>query len=75
MKRERMQIEKAWEQALGNIFQPYVAPSELPAARSEKLVQSSSYEIRRHLARTAAKRGLSSLQSHLQDEYWGKRPF
>lgn len=71
---KRVDIEKAWEQAVGNIFQPYVAPQVDRAARPEKLVRSSSYDIRRHLARTAAKRGLTSLQVHLQDEYWGKHP-
>ena len=75
MERKRMQIEKAWEQALGDIFQPYVAPQGRAPARPEKLAQSSSHDIRRHLARTAAQRGLTSLSAHLQDEYWGKHPF
>ncbi|HKT77316.1 MAG TPA: hypothetical protein VJQ78_11330 [Sphingobium sp.] len=75
MDSKKMQIERAWEQAFGNIFQPYVAPTGERSERPEKLVQSSSHDIRRHLARTAAQRGLTSLNPHLQDEYWGKDPY
>ncbi|HKY81145.1 MAG TPA: hypothetical protein VJM09_06700 [Sphingobium sp.] len=73
MERKRMQIEKAWEQAFGNIFQPYVE-TRPAAAESPKAFQASSYEIRKHMAQTAARQGSTALHHYLQDEYWGKRP-
>lgn len=73
MERKLMQIEKAWEQALGNIFQPYTQKRE-PAARPVEPFQASSYDIRKHMAKTAARQGSTSLHQYLADEYWGKRP-
>ncbi|HEX7742434.1 MAG TPA: hypothetical protein VF442_08380 [Sphingobium sp.] len=75
MERKLMQIEKAWEQALGNIFQPYAPKRETAAARPTETFQASSYEIRKHMARTAARQGSTSLHQYLADEYWGKRPY
>ena len=70
-------IEKAWEQALGNIFQPYThAPDERKKALDSFHVglSNSSYDIRRHLARTAARQGSTVLNRLLADEYWGMHP-
>lgn len=70
-------IEKAWEQALGNIFQPYTrAPHETKKALESfhSGLTNSSYDIRRHMARTAARQGSTALHRFLADEYWGKHP-
>lgn len=70
-------IEKAWEQALGNIFQPYTHGPHEPKKALETFragLNSSSYEIRRHLARTAERQGSTALNHFLADEYWGKHP-
>jgi hypothetical protein len=77
MERKQIDIEKAWEQALGNIFQPYTGTPHEPKKAMDSFgagLSSSSYEIRRHLARTAARQGSTSLHQFLADEYWGKRP-
>lgn len=74
MERKLMQIEKAWEQALGNIFQPYTGTKREPADKASNAFQASSHEIRRHMAKTAARQGSTALHQYLQDEYWGKRP-
>lgn len=69
-------IERAWEQALGNIFQHTNVPHE-PKKALESFragLNSSSYDIRRHLARTAARQGSTALNSLLADEYWSTRP-
>lgn len=75
MESKRIQIEKAWEQALGNIFKPYTDPTREAAGQPAKAFQASSYEIRKHMAKTAARQGSTSLHEYLQDEYWGKRPY
>jgi hypothetical protein len=75
MARKPVDIEKAWEQALGNIFQPYTHGKRETAVRPANPFQASSYDIRKHMARTAARQGSTSLHQYLQDEYWGKRPY
>ncbi|HKX36770.1 MAG TPA: hypothetical protein VJM79_08940 [Rhizorhapis sp.] len=75
MERKLLQIEKAWEQALGNIFQPYTGTARKPAMPPADAFQSSSHDIRRHMAKTAARQGSTALHQYLQDEYWGKRPY
>jgi len=69
----KIQIEKAWEQALGDIFHPYTHPSESPAGPSPDAFRASNYEIRRHMAKTAARQGSTALHQYLADEYWGQR--
>ncbi|WP_340266434.1 hypothetical protein [Sphingobium mellinum] len=73
MERNKIEIEKAWEQALGDIFHPYMGPGEKPARPSPDAFRASSYEIRRHMAKTAARQGSTALHQYLADEYWGKR--
>jgi hypothetical protein len=78
MDRKQIDMEKAWEQALGNIFQPYTGTPHEPTKAMDTFgaaLNSSSYEIRRHLARTAARQGSTALNQFLADEYWGKRPY
>ncbi|NIJ15976.1 hypothetical protein [Sphingobium vermicomposti] len=79
MEGKRIQMEKAWEQALGNIFKPYTATDRDPVAKAidtfGSSLGSSSYEIRKHMARTAARQGSTALGRCLADEYWGKRPY
>ena len=75
MERKLMQIEKAWEQALGNIFQPYTQVKREAASPHPATFQASSYDIRKHMAQTAARQGSTALHQYLQDEYWGKRPY
>ena len=74
---KRIQMEKAWEQALGNIFKPYTGSDRDPVAQAidafGSSLGSSSYEIRKHMARTAARQGSSTLGRCLADEYLGKR--
>lgn len=73
MSAKRIEIEKAWEQALGNIFQPYTGPGR-STGEADLSFQASSYDIKKHMAKTAARHGSTSLQRYLQDEYWGKHP-
>ena len=76
MERKRIEIEKAWEQALGDIFHPYADVKREPAKALDSFrasLGSSSYEIRRHMARTAARQGSTALHQYLADEYWGKK--
>jgi hypothetical protein len=73
MDRKRIEIEKAWEQAFGNIFQPYTGPGRSPVPQDVSF-QASSYDIKKHMAKTAARHGSTSLERYLQDDYWGKRP-
>jgi hypothetical protein len=78
MNRKPMDMEKAWEQALGNIFQPYTGTQHGSTKAMDAFgaaLSSSSYDIRRHLARTAARQGSTALNQFLADEYWGKRPY
>ncbi|EZP71892.1 hypothetical protein BV96_02022 [Sphingomonas paucimobilis] len=75
---KHIEMEKAWEQALGNIFTPYTGADHDPVRKAingfASSLGSSSYEIRRHMARTAARQGSMALGQCLADEYWGKRP-
>ena len=78
MDRKQIDMEKAWEQALGNIFQPYTGREHEPKKTMDAFraaLCSSSYDIRRHMAQTAARQGSTSLNQFLADEYWGKRPY
>ena len=73
MERSKIQIEKAWEQALGDIFHPYTDPQRKSAPPVAEAFRASSYEIKRHMAKTAARQGSTALHQYLADEYWGKR--
>lgn len=73
MERSKIQIEKAWEQALGDIFHPYTEPRQMASGPAPDAFRASSYEIRRHMAKTAARQGSTALHEYLADEYWGKR--
>ena len=78
MEKRLLQIEKAWEQALGDIFQPYVDLKREPTAKAMEafravLGSSSNNDIRRHIARTAARQGSTFLSRYLVEEDW-RRP-
>lgn len=73
MERNKIEIEKAWEQAIGDIFHPYTDPNKAPSKTANDAFRASSYEIKRHMAKTAARQGSTALHQFLADEYWGKR--
>lgn len=74
MDRKLIQIEKAWEQALGDIFQPYVDLKREPTTRAmdafRAVLGGTDYDIRRHIARTAAQQGSTFLSRYLVEEDW-----
>lgn len=74
MERDLLKIEKAWEQALGDIFQPYVdlkrEPTSKAMAAFRAVLGSSDYEIRRHIARTAERQGSTFLSRYLTEDDW-----
>lgn len=74
MEKRLLQIEKAWEQALGDIFQPYVDLKREPTARAmdafRAVLGSSDNDIRRHIAKTAARQGSTFLSRYLVEEDW-----
>lgn len=76
---KRIEMEKAWEQAFGNIFKPYTHAAHDPVEKAidafRASLGSSSYDIRKHMARTAARQGSTAIGRCLADEYWGKRPY
>ncbi|WP_375196322.1 hypothetical protein [Sphingobium sp.] len=78
MENRLLQIEKAWEQALGDIFQPYVDLKREPTARAmdafRAVLGASDNDIRRHIARTAARQGSTFLSRYLVEEDW-RAPF
>ncbi|WP_022681678.1 hypothetical protein [Sphingobium bisphenolivorans] len=77
MENRLTQIEKAWEQALEDIFQPYVDLKREPTAKAmdafRAVLGSSRYDIRRHIAETAARQGSTFLSQYLAEEDW-RRP-
>lgn len=70
----QLDIEKAWEKALGDIFQPYVGVKPEAAAHAMAALQAAlgatSRDIRRHLASTAARQGATSISRYLVEEDW-----
>lgn len=74
MEKRLLQIEKAWEQALGDIFQPYVDLKREPTAKAmdafRAVLGSSDNDIRRHIAKTAARQGSTFLSRYLVEEDW-----
>ena len=77
MERKLIQIEKAWEQAVGNIFQPYAKAGQAPTSKAVDnfgiTLASGNHDIRRHMARTAKRQGLMSLNQYLADDDWTRR--
>jgi hypothetical protein len=73
----QLDIEKAWEKALGDIFQPYVGVKPGTAAHAmaalQAVLSATSHDIRRHLASTAARQGATSIGRFLVEEDW-RRP-